>query len=251
MEKTMRDEPIRVKQDQTTAYLLEGSRGFLQVDTGYAADYDTYRRFLEKRDIAPVDIRYLLLTHHHDDHAGYLNALTSDNPSIRIITHEKSRDLLRQGRNDTSNGGGLLNRRIYALFRLKQMLTPDWDLTFDPFELRDHDLVFDGGSLRLPEETGLDGVLLHTPGHTSDSISLLLDDGRLFCGDLASNFLNWAGAHHATLFNENMAELYASWKTVLDAGARRIYPAHGAPFDAAVLRREMDRHSNEDLVRFF
>ena len=247
----MTHEPIRLKQDQTTSYLLEGANGFLQVDTGYAADYDAYRRFLEKRGIAPVDIRYLLLTHHHDDHAGYLNALSRDNPDIRIIAHERSRDLLRQGRNDTSNGGGLLNRRIYALFRLKQMLTPEWDLTFDPFELRDHDVVFEGSSLRLPQDIGLDGVVLHTPGHTSDSIALLLDDGRLFCGDLAANFLNWAGAHHATLFNENMEELYASWKTVLDAGARRIYPAHGAPFDATVLRREIDRHRSEDLVGFF
>lgn len=247
----MTDEPIRLRQDQTTSYLLEGSDGFLQVDTGYAADYDTYRRFLEKHGIAAVDIRYLLLTHHHDDHAGYLNALTGANPDIRIIAHERSRDLLRQGRNNTSNGGGLLNRRIYALFRLKRLLTPEWDLTFEPFELRERDVVFEGSSLRLPEETGLDGVLLHTPGHTSDSISLLLDDGHLFCGDLAANFLNWAGAHHATLFNENMEELYASWRRVLNAGARRIYPAHGAPFDAAVLQREMGRHRSGDLVRFF
>jgi glyoxylase-like metal-dependent hydrolase (beta-lactamase superfamily II) len=240
-----------VKQDQTTSYLLDGSNGLLQIDTGYAADYDAYRRVLEKRGIAPVDVRFLLLTHHHDDHAGYLNALIRDNPDIRIIAHERSRDLLRQGRNDTSNGGGLLNRRIYALFRLKQMLTPEWDLTFDAFELRAHDVVFEGSSLRLPEETGLGGIVLHTPGHTSDSISLLLDDGRLFCGDLAANFLNWAGAHHATLFNENMEELYASWETVLDAGARRIFPAHGDPFDAAVLRREKGRYRSEDLVRFF
>jgi glyoxylase-like metal-dependent hydrolase (beta-lactamase superfamily II) len=122
----------------------------------------------------------------------------------------------------------------------------------EPFEQpTEEGRIFDGSSRRLPEETGLDGVLLHTPGHTSDSISLLLDDGRLFCGDLASNFLNWAGAHHATLFNENMEELYASWKAVLDAGARRVYPAHGAPFGAAILRREIDRHSNKDLVPFF
>ena len=248
---SMRDEPITLKQEQTASYLFEGAGGFLQVDTGYAGDYEAYRRSLEKHGIAPADVRYLLLTHHHDDHAGYLNELTRDNPDIRIIAHAGSRALLAQGRNDTSNGGGLLNRRIYALFRLKQILTPGWDLTFEPFELRDRDIAFEGRSMRLPEETGLDGLVLHTPGHTSDSVSLLFDDGRLFCGDLAANFLNWAGAHHATLFNENMEELYASWRAVLEAGARRIYPAHGAPFDATVLEREMGRHRSEDLVRFF
>lgn len=247
----MKREPIGIEQSQTVSYLLEGSTGFLQVDTGYAADYDTYRRFLEERGLEPGDIRHLLLTHHHDDHAGYLNALTRDNPGIRIIAHERSRELLRQGHNDTSNGGGLLNRRIYILFRLKQLLTPDWDLTFEPFALRNADIVFEEPSLRLPEETGLAGVLLHTPGHTSDSISLLLHDGRLFCGDLAANFLNWAGAHHATLFNEDMDRLYASWRTVMDAGARRVYPAHGRPFDATILEREIGRHRTEDLVPFF
>jgi glyoxylase-like metal-dependent hydrolase (beta-lactamase superfamily II) len=204
--------PIRIQQEQTTVYLLNATHGYLQVDTGYESDYGTYRGALEKRGIAPEEVRYLLLTHHHDDHAGYLNELTRDNPELRIIAHSRAKELLRAGENDKSRGGGLLNRRIYVLFRLKQLMKPDWDLTFEPFELRDRDIVIDAESVPIPPDTGINGSIIHTPGHTSDSISLLTDSGDLFCGDLASNFLNWAGAHHATLFNENMEVLYESWQ---------------------------------------
>ena len=247
----MQGRELSLKQEQTTTYLMECREGYLQVDTGYAQDYIAYRQFLEKQGIPLMSIRFLLLTHHHDDHAGYLNELTGDHPEVRIIAHSRAKKLLKQGENNKRNGGGLLNRRIYLLFRLKQMLTPDWDLTFEPFELRDRDILVEERARELPAETGIEGLFLHTPGHSSDSISLLRNDGALFCGDLAANFLNWAGAHHATLFNEDVERLYDSWRRVLESGAQRVYPAHGAPFDAAVLREEIGYHRNEDLVTFF
>jgi glyoxylase-like metal-dependent hydrolase (beta-lactamase superfamily II) len=240
-----------LKQEQTITYLMECRGGYLQVDTGYQQDYAAYRRFLEKRGIPLARIRFLLLTHHHDDHAGYLNELTRDNPEVRILAHVRAARLLQQGENDKSNGGGLLNRRIYLLFRLKQILTPDWDLTFAPFALRERDILVEEHARDLSAETGIDGLLLHTPGHSSDSISLLRKDGALFCGDLAANFLSWAGAHHATLFNEDVEQLYDAWRRVLERGAKRIYPSHGSPFDAAVLEKEMGYHRNENLVTFF
>jgi glyoxylase-like metal-dependent hydrolase (beta-lactamase superfamily II) len=230
---------------------MESRGGYLQVDTGYQQDYTAYRKFLKKQGIPLARIRFLLLTHHHDDHAGYLNELTRDNPEVRIIAHTRAEKLLQQGENDKSQGGGLLNRRIYLLFRLKQMLTPAWDLTFEPFELRERDILVEERTRGLPPETGIEGFLLQTPGHSSDSISLLRNDGTLFCGDLAASFLNWAGAHHATLFNEDVKRLYDSWRRVLERGATRVYPAHGAPFDATVLRDEMGYHRNENLVTFF
>lgn len=245
------NEQIPIPQEQTSAYLLRARGGYLQVDTGYEQDYGTYRKVLEARGIAPDEVRWLLLTHHHDDHAGYLNALTADNPKVRIVAHARAETLLAQGENDKSRGGGLLNRRIYILFRLKRWMEPGWDLTFPPFRLRDGDLRVKEPKSPMLEGIGIGGPILYTPGHTSDSISLLRNDGALFCVDLASNVLAWAGAHHATLFNESMAAVYESWRRVLALGARRIYPAHGAPFDASVLREEMGHHRDADLIPFF
>lgn len=57
--------------------------------------------------------------------------------------------------------------------------------------------------------------------------------------------------HHAPLFNEDMEMVYASRRMVLKCGAKWVYPAHGAPFDATAMREEMGHHHNEDLVTFF
>jgi glyoxylase-like metal-dependent hydrolase (beta-lactamase superfamily II) len=70
----------------------------------------------------------------------------------------------------------------------------------------------------LLAEVGIPGVILHTPGHSSDSVSLLLDDGSVFIGDLTP--IGFAVA-------EDAATVQVSWRTLWEHGARRVYPAHG------------------------
>ena len=59
--------------------------------------------------------------------------------------------------------------------------------------------------MRLQAE-GIAGEILHTPGHSDDSISLLLDDGSLFVGDL--NPLYELELHKGT-------KIYESWEQLL------------------------------------
>ena len=40
----------------------------------------------------------------------------------------------------------------------------------------------------------------------------------------------------------DIKEYYRSWTMLLNAGARWIYPSHGQPFDANLLRRDMGKH---------
>ena len=71
-------------------------------------------------------------------------------------------------------------------------------------------------SRALLERIGIPGEILHTPGHSDDSVSLLLDDGSVFTGDLAPE---------AFLEEEEIAA--ASWRLLRERGATRVYPAHG------------------------
>ena len=54
----------------SSVYLLPCHSGYLQIDTGCAWDYPRYRRMLARAGVALQDVRYLLLTHHHDDQSG-------------------------------------------------------------------------------------------------------------------------------------------------------------------------------------
>ncbi len=97
--------PIIIPLSMSSVFLLPYKGGYLQVDTGYEHDYSTYRKNLSKAGIALEDIHYLVLTHHHDDHAGFLNELIRD-ATITVIAHEQAEALLKCGENDKSRGGG-------------------------------------------------------------------------------------------------------------------------------------------------
>jgi glyoxylase-like metal-dependent hydrolase (beta-lactamase superfamily II) len=68
------------------------------------------------------------------------------------------------------------------------------------------------------EGIGIPGEILHTPGHSDDSVSLLLDDGSAFTGDLT---------HPALAGERDAAVVSASWRLLRERGATRVYPAHG------------------------
>jgi glyoxylase-like metal-dependent hydrolase (beta-lactamase superfamily II) len=68
---------------------------------------------------------------------------------------------------------------------------------------------------------GIPGEVLHTPGHSDDSVSLVLDNGCAFTGDLTLEFM---------CVEEDAAVVRRSWQLLRDRGVTTIYPGHGAPY---------------------
>ena len=242
--------PIAIPLSVSRVFLLPCQGGYLQVDAGYEHDYPIYRKNLAKAGIPLDSVRYLFLTHHHDDHAGFLNELTRD-AELTIIAHQQARALLQNGQNDKTRGGGYVNGFIKLVAGIKMRLDPYWTLTFPPFSLRESDILLASDDNQVLHRLGVNGQALHTPGHTIDHLALVLDSGEAFCGDAAASFLLWASTYYCTVFMTNMDEAYQSWQKILDAGAQVIYPAHGRPFAADKLRQNKGRIPNKALVKFF
>jgi DNA-directed RNA polymerase subunit RPC12/RpoP len=85
-------------------------------------------------------------------------------------------------------------------------------------------IAVDGSLVLKPEEcraflrgAGIDGEIVWTPGHSPDSISLVLDEGRAFTGDLT----------HPLLLSDEDDACRDSRVKLSALGARMIYPAHG------------------------
>lgn len=242
--------PIAIPLSMSSVYLLPCKGGYLQVDAGYEHDYPLYRKRMAKAGISLDEVRYLFLTHHHDDHAGFLNALTGD-VDLKIIAHQQAVTLLQSGQNDKTHGGGYVNKLIKLAAGIKMRFDPRWTLTFPAFNMRASDILLTGDDDQVLRGVGVNGRVLYTPGHCLDHLSLLLDGGEVFCGDAAASLFLWAGTHYCTVFMTHMDEAYQSWQKMLDGGARVIYPAHGQPFAADKLRQNMGRIANEALVQFF
>jgi glyoxylase-like metal-dependent hydrolase (beta-lactamase superfamily II) len=57
-----------------------------------------------------------------------------------------------------------------------------------------------------------------TPGHSKDSVSLLLDNGWVFIGDLPPTNMDTS---------ETAAAVSRSWQILRERGATTVYPGHG------------------------
>ena len=100
------------------------------------------------------------------------------------------------------------------------------------------DIVLGEEGLDL-KEYGIPGRVIYTPGHSSGSVSILLETGEVFAGDLAMNTFPLRLSPGLPIFAEDFLKVKESWKLLLDQGAKTIYPAHGKPFSADIIRKAL------------
>jgi len=216
----------------TWCYLLKCRDGYLLIDTSYPDYFPQFQKSTAKLEIDMLEIKYLLLTHHHDDHAGFAAELVRKT-GCRVIVHHNAAAPLKEGRSeDTMQPFNRRVRFIFSIFRLVHR-----QFRYPPLILGENDMVLTGDEPELLNSIGIDGKILYTPGHTRDSISVILSDGRAFVGDAAMNFLRLTGVGRHPIYVEDINMVYASWKRLIEQGAKVIYPAHGRPFSARELAR--------------
>jgi len=205
------------------AYVVVGERSVL-VDTGSAGEEERILRGMRRFNLDPGRISLLLHTHGHTDHAGSTRAL-KERLRVPAAVHPADAAKLRAG-----DSGPLIplrfSSRVISLFL---------DPKFPPVE---PDLLIDEGYSLA--EFGIPATLLHTPGHTPGSVSVLFEDGRAIAGDLMmGGSLGGAlrpfdpGYHY---FAEDLPGLRRSIRKLLDRGAKTIYLGHGGPLDAQRVR---------------
>ncbi len=69
--------------------IIQGPAGVALVDPGPSTTLATLLGALAAKGIAMADVRQVLLTHIHLDHAGVTGTLVRDNPSIDVFVHER------------------------------------------------------------------------------------------------------------------------------------------------------------------
>ena len=220
----------------TRCYFLKCNGGYLLVDVYYSGYYAKFEMKLAKMGIEVSEIEYLFLTHHHGDHAGFTMELVR-HTGCRVIVHRNALSALRQGNSEGIGKpanwrlrmGIALYSQYFELFHKNR--------TFPPVILTERDIVIDGDNGEPLKEIGIDGVILHTPGHTSigDSISIVTSDGSAFVGDISMNFLQWMSIDHKPVYINDINIIYESWRKLKEQGAKTIYPSHGRPFSVTEL----------------
>lgn len=225
---------INLGNEAVNNWLIEKGNRRILIDTGYKEDYPAFLRHLDALHLSPKDLTAVFLTHAHDDHAGFLKALLTDAPTLKVIASALAKPGLRRGQNGP--GGGAPDEN--AIGACIQMIKDGHGAhRFPKFEPSDEArFVWVTSNSRSEAEAALGGQIVALPGHTNDSIGLVLDD-CLFCGDAAQNRPN--EKLKTTIWIGDIAAYAESWQKMINLPVKTIYPGHGAPFDAAILAKQL------------
>ena len=213
-------------------YVYQTLVGYIMVDTGYEHSLTSVEKKLNKQGIDLLDVKYVFLTHAHDDHAGFLNELLSKNADLKVIMSDKAMPTLKRGHN--SFEGGCSTTLAWVFCKLMGLVGKS-EHRFPPIQDCYNDRFIEISKENKSElEALLEGEILFTPGHTADSISLKLGD-IVFCGDAAMNGL--PSSKRLIIWVENVADFEKSWEQLISTDAKTIFPAHGKPFPKSDLAK--------------
>lgn len=179
---------------------------------------------MKEAGIHPQDLRLILLTHGHADHAGSALALR-DLSGAPVAVHRNDVSMVRSGRQATLVPTGTAGLVLGAVYGRKGSAH---------FPSLEPDILL-GDSFAL-NEYGIRGEVIHTPGHTAGSVSLLLGNGDAIVGDLVFPTIP-TGSPGLPFFAEDPDEVRASIGKVLAFQGGTIYPGHGGPFSSSRVRQ--------------
>lgn len=186
---------VNVGYRSTNYWVVSAGRSRLLVDLGWPGTMGTLRANLDRMDVPLAEIRCGLATHYHPDHAGLAEELKRAGVPLLVLESQTA-----------------------ALAALRGLTKPRDG--FVPIADQGNVTIRFGESRASLDRIGIAGEILPTPGHSDDSVSLLLDDGSVFTGDLTAPAL--AGEVDGRAAR-------ASWDLLRRRGATRVYPGHGAP----------------------
>lgn len=209
--------------------------GYVIIDTGYENSYRNFKKKLKANNIKINQIKYCFMTHAHDDHAGFINQLLFDNQEVKVIMSDKGICTLRKGQN--SFVGGCTSKLALAFCNVMKLFGMGQH-KFPPIQAEyESRLIIISNDNRAYLEQELNGKIVETAGHTSDSISLLLNNGYLFCGDAAMN--GFPSKYNITIWAEDKVAFLQSWQKIITLQPTKIFSGHGKPFNVQILKRNI------------
>lgn len=208
-------------------FVLQYCNGLIIVDSGYPGDFNNFETKFYKANLNPNDIKFLVLTHAHNDHVGFLDDLLKMT-EVKIILHPEAVKTLLEGRNPkTHKASNKLIQLITKYLMSKEKLFP-------PINMPDRYLIFDNNQQYL-QDAGFDIRIKNLKGHTEDSIALELPNKSIICGDAIMNMP--ISRKYQPLVLENLEDLKESWDYMI-ANFDNIIPLHGKAITSNQLKKK-------------
>ena len=186
---------LKLRYGMTNTFFIRGKNGGLLVDTDYAGTLPAFYQAIKAAGIGLEEIRFVLATHYHPDHIGLVSGLMRQGVKLLLIDLQKD-----------------------SVHYSDRIFERDRHLRYDPIDEDAAAVISCAESRIFLQKLGIKGEIISTPSHSPDSVSLILDSGECFVGDLEP-------LEYLAAYEENLP-LRADWERVLSFGPKRILYAH-------------------------
>ena len=151
------------------------------VDTDYAGTIHAFYKALKMNGLRMKDIGYVMATHFHPDHSGLIGELMDQ--GVKLLLIDVQRDFVHFSDNEK-------HATVITCEQSRAFLA----------------------------QIGIFGEVIRTPSHSADSVSLILDDGDCFVGDLEP-------AEYLEAYEDNR-QLKVDWELIRTLSPSRVFYAH-------------------------
>lgn len=221
---------FRIISGRSNVFLLTNGQNNILIDTSVSLTWGILEKRLLEKGLRALDC--LVLTHAHFDHASNAR-LIKERFGAKVIVHSNEADYLAKGNNIFPHGTNLIakfimdviGKRVFRYFR------------YTPCSC---DLVVE--SEMDMQNFGFNAYLLHTPGHTSGSMSLVVDNEIAIVGD--TMFGVFPGSAFPP-FALNTTEIVQSWGKLLEKTRCNLFlPSHGSEIKRALVEKDFSKRVN-------
>ena len=189
------DVVTKLKYGNTNTFFVRGTAGSLLIDTDYAGTLPLFYRAIKEHNIRVRDIDYVLATHYHPDHIGLISELIKQ--GVKLL---------------------LLDTQLSYIHFSDGIFSRDLHLNYEPITTETATVIRSEDSRNFLKRIGIDGEIVVTQSHSEDSVSLILDNGACFVGDLEP--MEYLGGY------EQNEKLKSDWDLVMRYAPKVIHYAH-------------------------
>lgn len=182
---------INVGYRSVNCYLLVTDKARLLIDVGWPGGMAELKSSIANEGYSVKDVTHVLVTHYHMDHGAIAQEMKTKGAELIVLENQKTH------LND--------QKRFIKPPQMYHEITSGDNL----------DLAF-RDSRPFLKTLGIDGEIIPTPGHGPDHVTLVLDEGIAFTGDLPPENAS-----------PPESDAFKDWQRLRALKVTRVYPAHG------------------------
>ena len=217
---------FKVLAGRSNVFLLSKDGKNILVDSSPARMWKKLDRQLRRLGLDRLDA--LVLTHTHYDHAGNAARLQKKYQA-KVIVHRSEGPFLARGEGIIPHGTNRLGRLL--IDGIGKNFAPN--LECPPCR---PDILVDG-DLSLADY-GFNARIIHTPGHSPGSQSVIVDDEIALVGDAMFGVFPWSVFPP---FASDARQMVENWGKLLATGCRQFLPSHGTGNSRQLVQKDFNK----------